>query len=52
MNTDIKGANLLNFDSMIITSGIHKEEIKKDGIAKISKNYEVLVNFMQTELKW
>tara|TARA_B100000579_G_C22668868_1_gene774617 strand:+ start:138 stop:956 length:819 start_codon:yes stop_codon:yes gene_type:complete len=52
LNTDIKGANLLNFDSMIITSGIHKEEIKKDGIAKISKNYEVLVNFMQTELKW
>ena len=51
-NTDIKGANLLNFDSMLITNGIHKDEIKKDGIDKISKSYEVLVNYMQTELKW
>jgi len=51
-NTDIKGANLLNFDSMIIINGIHKEEIKKDGIEKVSKSYEVLVNFMQSELKW
>jgi len=52
LNTDIKGANLLNYDSMIITNGIHKDEIKKDGIEKVSKSYEVLVNFMQSELKW
>ena len=52
LNTDIKGANLLNYDCMIITNGIHKDEIKKDGIEKISKNYEVLVNFMQSDLKW
>ena len=52
LNTDIKGANLLNYDCMIITSGIHKDEIKKDGIEKVSKNYEVLVNFMQSDLKW
>ena len=52
LNTDIKGANLLNYDSMIITNGIHKEEIKKDGIENVSKNYEVLVNYMQSELKW
>ena len=32
LNTDIKGANLLNFDSLIISNGIHKNEIKKDGI--------------------
>ncbi|MDA9605078.1 TIGR01459 family HAD-type hydrolase, partial [Candidatus Pelagibacter sp.] len=32
LNTDIKGANLLNFDSLIISNGIHKDEIKKDGI--------------------
>jgi len=51
-NTDIKGANLLNFDSMIITNGIHREEIKKEGIEEVSKSYEVLVNFMQSELKW
>ena len=52
LNTDIKGANLLNFDSMIISNGIHKDEIKKEGIEKVSKKYEAIVNFIQTELKW
>jgi HAD superfamily hydrolase (TIGR01459 family) len=52
LNTDIKGANLLNYDSLIISNGIHKDEIEKDGIDKISKQYEAIVNFIQTELKW
>ena len=52
LNTDIKGANLLNFDSLIISNGIHKKEIQKDGIEKISKSYEAICNYIQTELKW
>ena len=52
LNTDIKGANLLNFDSLIISNGIHKKEIEKDGIEKVSKRYETIVNFIQRELKW
>jgi HAD superfamily hydrolase (TIGR01459 family) len=52
LNTDIKGANLLGFDSLIISNGVHKNEIKKDGIEIVSKRYEVIVNFIQTELKW
>ena len=52
LNTDIRGANLLNFDSLIISNGIHKKEIEKEGIEKVSKGYEVIVNFIQTELKW
>ena len=52
LKTDIKGANNMNYDSMIIVNGIHKEEIQKEGIDKISKNYEVVINFMQSELKW
>ena len=52
LNTDIKGANLLNFDSLIISNGVHKHEIEKDGIEKVSKKYQVVVNFMQSELKW
>ena len=52
LNTDIKGANLLNFDSLLISNGIHKNEIKKEGIDVISKKYEIVVNFIQTELKW
>ena len=52
LNTDIKGANLLNFDSLIISNGIHKDEIKDNGIEKTSKSYEVICNFIQSELKW
>jgi HAD superfamily hydrolase (TIGR01459 family) len=52
LNTDIKGANLLNYDSLLILNGVHKNEIKKEGIDIVSKKYEVVVNFIQTELKW
>ena len=52
LNTDIRGANLLNFNSLIISNGIHRDEIKKEGIDVISKKYEVIVIFIQTELKW
>jgi HAD superfamily hydrolase (TIGR01459 family) len=52
LNTDIKGANLLNYDSLIISNGVHKDEIKRKGIDIVSKKYEVFVNFIQTELKW
>jgi HAD superfamily hydrolase (TIGR01459 family) len=52
LNTDIKGANLLNYDSLLISNGIHKSEIMNDGIDIVSKKYKVIVNFIQTELKW
>jgi len=52
LNTDIKGANLLDYNSLIISNGIHKDEIKKEGIDVVSKKYEVVINFIQTELKW
>ena len=52
LNTDIKGANLLNYDSLIISNGIHKDEIKEMGIEKTSKSYEAICNYIQSELKW
>jgi HAD superfamily hydrolase (TIGR01459 family) len=52
LNTDIKGANLLNYDSLLISNGIHKDEIKEKGIQQVSKEYETVVNFIQTDLKW
>jgi len=52
LNTDIKGANLLNYDSLLISSGVHKNEIENDGINVVLKKYEVVINFIQTELKW
>ena len=30
LNTDIKGANLLHYDSLLISSGVHKNEIKEN----------------------
>ncbi len=52
LNTDIKGANLLNYDSLLISNGIHKNEIEKKGIEKVSKSYEAICNYVQSELKW
>ena len=52
LNTDIKGANLLDFDSLIISNGIHKNEIKEKGIDEISRCYETICNYIQSELRW
>ncbi len=52
LNTDIKGANLLNFDTLLISNGIHKNEIREKGIEKTSKSYEAICNYVQSELKW
>ena len=52
LNTEIKGANFLNYDSLLISNGIHKDEIKKEGIEMVSKRYEAIVNFIQAELRW
>ena len=52
LNTDIKGANLLNYDSLLITNGVHKKEIQDNGLDQVSKNYEAICNYTQTELKW
>ena len=52
LNTDIKGANNMNYDSMIIINGIHKEEINNEGIVEVAKKYKTTVNFAQSELKW
>ena len=52
LNTDIKGANLLNYDSLLISNGIHKKEIKEKGIEKVAKSYEAICNYIQSDLKW
>ncbi len=52
MNTDIKGSNIQNFDNLLITSGIHKEELNNFNIEKLEKKYGVRVNYTQKKLKW
>ena len=42
----------LNYDSLIISNGIHKDEIKEKGIEKVAKSYETICNYIQSELKW
>ena len=52
LNTDIKGANIQNFDNLLIKNGIHKEELSINNIDKLEKKYGVKVNYIQTKLKW
>jgi len=52
LNTDIRGANQLNYDCLLVSNGIHKDEIKNKGIEKVSKEYETIVNFIQSDFKW
>ena len=52
LNTDIRGANLLNYDSLLISNGIHRYEIQDKGIQEVAKEHEVVVNFIQSDLKW
>ena len=52
LNTDIKGANLLNYDSLLISNGVHRNEIKDIGVNEVSKQYESIVNYIQSDLRW
>ena len=52
LNTDIRGANIQNFDSLLITGGIHRKEISKLSIKNVLRNYDANINYFQKELKW
>jgi len=52
LNTDIKGANIQNFDNLLITSGVHKDELSNNNIDELEKKYRVRVNYTQTKLRW
>ncbi len=53
LRTDIKGANNLNFDCVFITDGVHRNELNRNSdLNKISKTYNVKINFFQKELTW
>ena len=52
LRTDIKGANNMNYDSLIITNGVHKNEFKNERVEKILNKYNVKATFSQGTLKW
>ena len=51
LNTDIKGANIQNFNSLFISSGIHKNETKNN-LNNLLESYNVKVDYIQSKLKW
>ena len=52
LNTDIKGANIQNFNSLLITNGIHRKEILDTELMSVLKKYETRVDYIQNNLKW
>ncbi len=53
LNTDIKGANNFNLDSLFITGGVHISEFRNENeLIKLIKKYNVKTNYFQKELLW
>ena len=55
INTDIKGANNMKFDSLLIMNGIHKEEFinfSSENYDKVLKQYGAKTNYYQKNLSW
>ena len=55
IRTDIKGANKMKFDSLLITSGIHKKEffnLSSKDYDKVLEKYKVRTNYYLERLNW
>ena len=55
LNTDIRGANNMHYDSLFIKNGIHKDEFKNIipvNFNKIFDKYEVKIDYYQNNLTW
>ena len=55
IRTDIKGANNMKFDSLIITGGVHKDEflnLTLDKYDKILEQYRTKADYYQKRLTW
>ncbi len=53
LRTDIKGANNLNKDSLLISDGVHRKEFSNEiELQKLLMNHKVKANYYQKELQW
>ena len=53
LNTDIRGANNMNIDSIFISEGVHRSEFKnEDELKELSLKYKVEASFYQPQLIW
>ena len=53
LNTDIRGANNMNIDSIFISNGVHRAEFKSDSeLSALSLRYKVKASYYQPQLIW
>ena len=53
LNTDIKGANNLNLDSLFISGGVHRSEYQDENVLEdLLKKYKVKTKYFQKNLCW
>ncbi len=55
IQTDIRGANKMKFDSLLIVDGIHKKEflnLTKKNYDEVLKKYKAKTNYYQERLSW
>ena len=53
LNTDIKGANNMNIDSIFISGGVHRSEFEDEkDLPNLSTKYKVKVSYHQPQLIW
>ena len=53
LNTDIRGANNMNIDSIFISNGVHRNEFKNESeLLSLSSRYKVKANYYQSQLVW
>ena len=53
LNTDIRGANNMNIDSIFISNGVHRSEFKDEiELINLQSKYKVKANYYQTQLIW
>ena len=55
LNTDIKGANNMHYDSLFIKNGIHQDEfnnLTSDNFYEVFDKYQVKINYYQNHLSW
>ena len=53
LNTDIKGANNMEIDSIFISNGVHRSEfVGESELSDLSSKYKVKFNYYQSELSW
>ena len=53
LNTDIRGANNMDIDSIFISNGVHRSEFKDESeLVALSLRYKVKASYYQPQLIW